>query len=100
MPSYTRTDSTNPGGFLPTVTGAYLWTATYSRYAHNTTVHHNLQTFPTRRSSDLPAINTVAGGTVVIGSGAKLGDTAVLSGAFNPTGSITFTLFKIGRAQV
>ena len=37
-----------------------------------------------------PNINTVAGGTVVIGSGTKLTDVAVLAGGFNPTGTITF----------
>jgi Ca2+-binding RTX toxin-like protein len=45
-------------------------------------------------NSYVPAINTMAGGTVVIGSGAKLTDTAMLSGGFNPTGTITFTLYS------
>ena len=47
-----------------------------------------------------PAINTVAGGTVVIGSGTKLTDTAVLSGGFNPTGTITFTLYSPSNVAV
>jgi hypothetical protein len=47
-----------------------------------------------------PSINTVAGGTVVIGSGAKLNDTAVLSGGNNPTGTITFTLFSPSNVAV
>src|SRR5262249_58078571 len=47
-----------------------------------------------------PAINTVAGGTVVIGSGAKLTDTAVLSGGYNPTGTITFTLYSPSNVAV
>ena len=42
------------------------------------------------------AINTVAGGSVIIGSGTKLTDTAVLSGGYNPTGTITFKLYGPG----
>ena len=47
-----------------------------------------------------PAINTVAGGTIIIGSGTKLTDTAVLSGGFNPTGTITFTLYSPSNVAV
>src|SRR5207248_2179519 len=43
-----------------------------------------------------PAINTVAGGTVIIGSGMNLADTAVLSGGSSPTGTITFHLYYNG----
>jgi hypothetical protein len=35
----------------------------------------------------------VAGGSIALGSSLKLTDTSVLSGGFNPTGTITFTLF-------
>jgi hypothetical protein len=40
-----------------------------------------------------PTITTQTGGPVVVGSGAKLTDSATLSGGLNPTGSITFTLY-------
>ena len=39
-----------------------------------------------------PTIQTVTGGSVALGSGAKLTDTATLSGGSNPTGTITFKL--------
>ena len=39
-----------------------------------------------------PTITTKTGGTVVLGSGNKLTDTATLAGGFSPTGTITFTL--------
>ena len=39
-----------------------------------------------------PTISTNAGGTVVLGSGGDLTDSATLSGGNNPTGTITFTL--------
>src|SRR5205823_7316790 len=42
-----------------------------------------------------PAISTtVSASSVVIGSGAKLNDTAVLSGGYNPTGTVTFILYS------
>ena len=41
-------------------------------------------------------INTVAGPTVVLGSGVKLNDTADLEGGTNPTGTITYYLFAPG----
>ena len=44
-------------------------------------------------TSASPALTTTPGGTVVLGSGAKLTDSATLSGGFNPTGTITFTLY-------
>jgi hypothetical protein len=43
-----------------------------------------------------PTINTVAGGTVTLGSGNNLTDTATVSGGNNPTGTITFTLTNNG----
>ena len=54
--------------------------------------HDNGQNESETVSPASPAINTVAGGTVIIGSGTKLTDTAVSPAAINPTGTITFTL--------
>ena len=39
-----------------------------------------------------PSITTVTGGSVALGSDAKLTDTATLAGGDDPTGTITFTL--------
>src|ERR1035437_2229792 len=39
-----------------------------------------------------PSIITLTGGSVVLGDGHKLTDTATLSGGYNSTGTITFTL--------
>ena len=39
-----------------------------------------------------PTITTETGGTVVLGSGVKLTDSATLAGGVSPTGTITFTL--------
>src|SRR5207244_354658 len=73
-----------------------LWTATYGGDANNnpasdTGVNENETVGPAS-----PAINTVAGGSVVIGSGTKLTDTANLTGGYSPTGTVTFYAFAPG----
>jgi hypothetical protein len=40
-----------------------------------------------------PTITTTPGGTVTVGTGVPLTDSATLDGGFNPTGTITFQLF-------
>lgn len=40
-----------------------------------------------------PTLTTTPGGTVGLGSGAQLTASATLTGAYNPTGTITFTLY-------
>src|SRR5438552_6337750 len=47
-----------------------------------------------------PGIVTTPGGTIVIGSGSKLTDSAVLSGGYSPTGTITFDLYDPSNAVV
>jgi hypothetical protein len=47
-----------------------------------------------------PVLTTSAGGSVVLGSGAALTESATLSGGSNPTGSITFRLYKQDGATV
>ena len=98
--SYDTSTGNNPGGYLPTVTGTYLWTATYSGDTNNTGATDNGQNENQAVTEAGPSINTVAGGTVVLGSGNKLTDTAVLAGGFNPTGTITFTLYDPSNVAV
>src|SRR5205823_2974124 len=74
--------------------------ATYSGDANNSGASDNGQNGNEEGRPASPAINTVAGGAVVIGSGAKLTDTAVLSGGYLPTGTITFTLYNPGHVAV
>jgi ELWxxDGT repeat protein len=45
-----------------------------------------------------PTLATTPGGTVVLGTSAKLTDSAMLAGGNNPTGTITFTLFAPNSA--
>jgi uncharacterized repeat protein (TIGR01451 family) len=89
-----------PTGFkLPagsTVTGTYQWNATYSGDANN---NPDIENGATNEVVTVvaanPALVTVPG-QPVIAPGAKLTDSATLSRGFNPTGTITFTLFFNG----
>ena len=85
-----------PTGYLPSATGSYVWSATYNGDSNNNTAHDNGVNESETVIAASPALNTVAGGTVIIGSGVNLTDTAVLSGGSNPTGTITFNLYYNG----
>jgi len=47
-----------------------------------------------------PSLSTTPSGTVILGSGIKLTDSATLSGGSSPTGSMTFTLTAPGGTTV
>ncbi len=91
---------TTPSGYLPTATGSYLWSASYSGDSNNNGATDNGQNESETVGPASPVINTVAGGTVIVGSGTELTDTAVLSGGSSPTGTITFTLTGPGNTVV
>src|SRR5262249_55767237 len=73
--------------------GTYEWVASYGGDANNNPVSSALGDEPETVIPASPAIVTLTSGTVVIGSGNRLNDSATLSGGFNPTGTLTFTLF-------
>ena len=88
---------TTPAGFtLPAsgaVTGTYQWNATYSGDGNNNKATDNGDLAEQVTVSPAsPTLSTTPGGTVTLGSGAKLTDTAHLAGGYNPTGTITFVL--------
>ena len=86
---------------VATQVGTYVWTVSYAGDGlNNGTVDQGGAAEKVTTIKASPAINTVAGGTVVIGSGTKLTDTAVLSGGYNPTGTITFTLYSPSNVAV
>jgi hypothetical protein len=89
-----------PTGYTPTSTGTYEWAAAYSGDSNNNSVSSTIGSEPEVVSAASPTITTTPGGTVVIGSGNKLTDSATLSGGFNDTGSITFTLYSPSNAVV
>jgi hypothetical protein len=85
-----------PQGYLPSGTGAltgtYQWQATYSGDINNRGIASTLGSEPEKVLAASPTITTTTGGTVVLGSGVPLTDSATLNNGYNPTGSITFTL--------
>ncbi|MGH7135890.1 MAG: beta strand repeat-containing protein, partial [Pirellulales bacterium] len=94
--TYTTSMGNNPGGYLPSVVGAYQWIAVYSGDANNQSATSGYGNEPEVVAPSAPTITTNAGGTVVLGSGDKLSDSATLSGGTSPTGTITFYLFAPG----
>jgi len=98
--TYTTAAGDAPGGYtLPTssmVTGSYVWTATYKGDGNNDTASDSgtsaLEQVTVNPAS--PTIVTTPDPTSVklSGSTTTLNDSAVLSGGYHPTGTITFTL--------
>ncbi len=86
--SYTSTPA-----FTPTAVGTYRWVASYDGDANNASVVGACGATGESVvvSQATPAIVTAAGAGGALG--AALGDQATLSGAVNPTGTITFTLY-------
>ena len=97
---------TTPTGYtLPTsgtVTGTYQWDASYSGDSNNNAFsENNAANEQVVVSPASPAITTTPNvTTVVLRSPASLKDTAVLSGGYSPTGTITFTLVAPGGGAV
>jgi hypothetical protein len=97
---------TTPTGFtLPTsgsVTGTYQWNATYNGDSNNNAVSENNNAAEqVTVSKATAAITTTPNPTTgTVGTAATLKDSLTLSGGYNPTGTITFTLVAPGGATV
>ncbi|MBP8297735.1 MAG: hypothetical protein KAX84_16605, partial [Burkholderiales bacterium] len=81
------------GNFVPVAVGTYRWIASYPGDDNNNPVAGNCND-PNETTTVIaasPTIPTTASGTVVVGN--NVSDSATLVGGFNPTGSITFTLY-------
>ena len=94
--TYSTATGTNPSGYVPAATGTYQWVAVYSGDAKNNGVVSPFGSEPWTVGAASPTINTIDGGAVVLGSGAKLTDSAMLAAGVNPTGTVTFYLFAPG----
>src|SRR5262249_3343146 len=90
---YTASQGNSPGGYVPTATGVYHWVASYSCDKATNPVSSGSLDEPEQVNAASPTIKTTPGGTVVLGSGAALTDSATLSGGYNATGTITFNLY-------
>ena len=96
---FTTTKAVNGNGaytsaaFTPTLVGTYRWVASYDGDANNNGVSGvcNDTDESVVVSPATPGIATSAAESVVVGN--AIHDTAVLSGAVGPTGTITFNLY-------
>ena len=84
---------TTPNGYLPAATGIYEWVVTYSGDSNNNTVSSTKGNEPETVIPASPTLGTVPDVAVAIGSGTTLTDSATLLDGYNPTGTITFTLY-------
>jgi hypothetical protein len=82
----------NSGNFVPTPAGKYYWVASYSGDVNNlsSTGTCGDQNETSTLAKQPTSISTAASSATIGGS---ITDTATLSGGFNPTGSIAFTLY-------
>ncbi len=82
------------GPFTPTMPGTYIWIVAYSGDGNNNPVNDGCNGNPAEITTVVqaaPTIVTHASAPTIVGG--HLSDTAILSGGFNPTGSIDFRLF-------
>ena len=91
--------SATSGSFTTSQVGTYHWIATYSGDANNESVHGECDDANESVvvSQAHPSISTTASADIKLGG--QLSDTALLSGGFNPTGSITFSLYGPDNAN-
>jgi hypothetical protein len=76
-----------------TAAGTYTWSAHYSGDSNNSAANdQGGASEQTVVSPANPTLTTTPGGTIILGSGNKLTDSATLMGGYFPTGTITFTL--------
>ena len=98
-PIYTETDSTAPyattTGFISNVAGTWHWTSDYSGDANNSPASSGCSAEPVTINLASPTITTTASpSSGTVGIAATTGDSATLLNGFNPTGSVTFTLYS------
>jgi uncharacterized repeat protein (TIGR01451 family) len=85
-------------GYTATATGTDYWVATYNGDAHNSAVSSGTADEPVVISPATPGINTTQiPPTATVGS--SIADKATVTGGFNPTGTVTFTLFDNPNAS-
>ena len=87
---------TTPTGYVPTAAGTYQWVASYGGDTFNLKAKTTLGNDPETVNPAKPTLTaSPSASSVTLGaSSVTLDDNAVLSGGYNPTGSITFTLYQ------
>jgi hypothetical protein len=98
-PAYSSTKTVTANGsytsdpYTPQNVGTYYWKAVYSGDTNNLSATHACadQTEVTAVDQQPTTLTTQATATEIVGN--DISDTATLAGGFNPTGTITFTLY-------
>jgi hypothetical protein len=81
-------------GYTATAAGTYQWMISYSGDGNNKAVSTRSGAYPQKATAaNTPTLTAKPGGTVTVGSGVFITDSATLSGGSSPTGTITFTLY-------
>ncbi|HEY2354729.1 MAG TPA: hypothetical protein VGH79_07530 [Gaiellaceae bacterium] len=102
-PLFTDTESLFTGGatsasYTTTATGTYYWVATYNGDTNNATVSSGAADEPVTVTTATPSISVKqkpASGKV----GARIAETAAVSGGYHPSGKVTFRLYKNRTAK-
>jgi hypothetical protein len=95
---HTATQGNTPGGFNPNVVGTWQWVAVYTPDGNNNPTSSPCGAEPLAVTPATPGITTqTSPSTETVGTG-HLNDSATLAGGFNPTGTITFSLYAPGQA--
>ncbi|MHB8577065.1 MAG: hypothetical protein ACYDCQ_17270, partial [Dehalococcoidia bacterium] len=79
--------------FTPTLPGTYRWIAAYSGDANNNSATTACGDAGETSVISLAMPTLVTTASASVPAGGMISDTATLTGGFNPTGTITFTLF-------
>jgi uncharacterized repeat protein (TIGR01451 family) len=85
-------------GYTTTATGTDYWVATYNGDADNNSVSGGAAAEPVTVTSATPSISTVQQPASAT-AGSSIADKATVAGGFNPTGTVTFTLFNNATAS-
>ncbi len=99
-PAFTNTVPVNGNGsyqsaqFTTTAAGTYRWIAAYSGDANNAPAGPTACADPLEQTDATRFTPTLVTAASAGNVGSSVFDTATLSGGFNPTGTITFTLFN------
>ena len=80
----------------PPAIGTYEWAVSYSGDSNNNPVTSPEGSEPEAVITASPTLTTTPGGTILLGRGGQLTDSATLGGGFNPTGTITFATVRAG----
>ena len=88
-------------GYVTDLAGIYRWTASYDGDLYNNAANSGCDDEQVTVDKASPSITTLASPLtdIVVGTATTVGDTATLTDGYNPTGSVTFTLYLDASCQ-